>query len=580
MEREIELILDSTHDAMIAVDRDGLITLFNKAAATLTNKLPSDALGHPVEEVIENTRLPFILKTGKSELNRKQPLGNITIVTNRMPVLNEHGEIVGAIAVFRDITEVQELAEEITNLKEIQGMLEAIFNSTQDAISVVDQNGIGVLINPAYTRITGYTKKDVVGKMCTVDFSEGESVHLKVLETSLPVKGARMKVGINRKEVLVEAAPIMVGDMLRGSVAVIHDLSEINRLITELDQAKQLIRNLEAKYTFADIRGRHSALQNAIEKARLAAATPATVVLRGESGTGKELFAHAIHNASDRKYAQFVRVNCAAINENILESELFGYDEGAFTGASKGGKKGLFERAHGGTLFLDEIGEISINMQTKLLRVLQEKEIVRVGGTKAIPVDVRVISATNLDLEKAVSDGRFRKDLYYRIHVFPISIPPLREHIDDIKELAEYFIIKYNQEFGRNVNDLSEEALDWMMAYDWPGNVRELENFIGRALINMKITETSILRRHLPNLGVLEHERAPEKRVIEKTPSEQEVVMLSLNHQIEQAENHAIQAALDMSGGNREVAAKMLKISLRSLYYKIHKYEIHHVRMQ
>ena len=319
MEREIEMILDSTHDAMIAVNLEGRITIFNKAAGILTQINPVTAIGQPVDIVIENTRLPWVLKTGISELNQKQPLGDITIITNRMPVLNESGKVVGAIAVFRDITEVQELAEEITNLKEIRGMLEAIFNSTQDAISVVDQNGIGVMINPAYTHITGYTSKDVIGKMCTVDFSEGESVHLKVLATGHPVKGARLKVGVTRKEVLVEAAPIMVGDTLRGSVAVIHDLSEINRLISELDQAKQLIRNLEAKYTFSDIKGQHSVILNAIEKAKLAAATPATVVLRGESGTGKELFAHAIHNASERKYSQFVRVNCAAISETIRE---------------------------------------------------------------------------------------------------------------------------------------------------------------------------------------------------------------------------------------------------------------------
>lgn len=572
MKREIEMILDSTHDAMIAVNLEGRITIFNKAAGILTQINPVAAIGQPVDIIIENTRLPWVLKTGISELNQKQPLGDITIITNRMPVRDESGKVVGAIAVFRDITEVQELAEEITNLKEIRGMLEAIFNSTQDAISVVDQNGIGVMINPAYTHITGYTSKDVIGKMCTVDFSEGESVHLKVLATGHPVKGARLKVGVNRKEVLVEAAPIMVGDTLRGSVAVIHDLSEINRLISELDQAKQLIRNLEAKYTFSDIKGQHSVILNAIEKAKLAAATPATVVLRGESGTGKELFAHAIHNASERKYSQFVRVNCAAISETILESELFGYEEGAFTGASKGGKKGLFERAHGGTLFLDEIGEISLSMQTKLLRVLQEKEIVRVGGGKAIPIDVRVISATNLDLEKAVEQGRFRKDLYYRIHVFPISIPPLRAHKEDVRALAEFFIVKYNQEFGRNVSDLSEEALEEMLAYDWPGNVRELENFIGRSLINMKITETVILKKHLPNLDLSVAELRGQITDINAKEIKESVQPLS--YYVEDAERQAISHALSATAGNREEAAKHLGISLRTLYYKIHKYGI------
>jgi len=424
MKKEIEIILNSTHDAMIAVDGKGIITLFNKAAEKLTKLKAEGVIGRYVADVIETTRLPYILKTGKSELNRKQPLGDINIITNRMPVKDEKGNIIGAVAVFRDITEILELAEEITNLKEMQSMFRAIFNSTQDAISVVDQNGIGVLVNPAYTRLTGLAVKDVVGKYCTVDIAEGESIHLKVLRTKESVKGARLRVGPNKKVVIVDAAPIIVRGELKGSVAVIHDITEIKRLTAELDHAKQIIRKLEAKYTFEDIVGSHEKLVNAIEKAKIAAQTPATVILRGESGTGKELFAHAIHNASNRKYSQFVRVNCAAISENILESELFGYEEGAFTGAVKGGKVGLFERAHGGTIFLDEIGEIKMSTQAKLLRVLQEKEIVRVGGTKPISIDVRVIAATNLDLEKAVKEGKFREDLYYRLNVIPIKIPP------------------------------------------------------------------------------------------------------------------------------------------------------------
>jgi len=211
-------------------------------------------------------------------------------------------------------------------------------------------------------------------------------------------------------------------------------------------QAKQIIRNLEAKYTFDDIVGSSEILLNAVEKAKIAAETPATVIIRGESGTGKELFAHAIHNASNRRYAQFVRVNCAAISENLLESELFGYEEGAFTGASKGGKVGLFEKANGGTIFLDEIGELSLNTQAKLLRVLQEKEILRVGSNKPKAIDVRIISATNVDLENAILEKKFRQDLYYRLNVVPIDIPPLRKHKSDIPDMVKHLINKYNQE--------------------------------------------------------------------------------------------------------------------------------------
>ncbi len=571
MKREIEIILNSTHDAMIAVDSDGIITLFNKAAEKLTKINSHEVMGKYIADVIKTTRLPYILKTGKSELNRKQPLGDINIITNRMPVKGKNGDVIGAVAVFRDITEILDLAEEITDLKEMQIMFEAIFNSTQDAISVVDQDGIGVLINPAYTRLTGLSKEDVIGKHCSVDISEGESIHLKVLDTKKPIKGVRIKVGPKRKDVIIDAAPILVRGKLRGSVGVIHDLTEIKRLTSELDEAKQIIRKLEAKYTFDDIIGSHDKLTSAIEKAKIAATTPATVILRGESGTGKELFAHAIHNASNRKHCQFVRVNCAAISEGILESELFGYEEGAFTGAVKGGKKGLFERADGGTIFLDEIGEIKMSTQAKLLRVLQEKEIVRVGATKATTIDVRVLAATNLDLEKAVKDGVFREDLYYRLNVIPIRIPSLREHKKDIYGLTRHFIRKYNQEYGRYVTDISGEALEMFMEYDWPGNVRELENFIGRAIINMQFNETVIKSYHLP-----QNIKAQGKKHVESTFNidEKQESIPSLHEVVEEVEKKYIKEILKKNNYNKTQTAKELKLSIRNLYYKIEKYEI------
>lgn len=573
MKREIEKILNSTHDGIIAIDKDGIITLFNKAAEKLIQYPADKAVGDHIENVILNTKLPLILNTGVSDLNQRQPLNETTIITNRMPMLDDDGNIIGAVAVFRDISEVIDLAEEITDLKEIQSTLQATFNSTQDAISVVDQNGIGVLINPAYTRITGYTEKDIIGKLCTVDLAEGESIHLKVLKTREPVTGVKLKVGVNRREVICEAAPIIVNGELRGSVAVIHDLTEINNLIHELDQAKKIIRNLEAKYTFDDIIGVSPVMQDVIDKSKLAAATPATVILRGESGTGKELFAHAIHNLSNRKYAQFIRVNCAAISENLLESELFGYEEGAFTGASKGGRIGYFEQANGGTIFLDEIGEINLNTQAKLLRVLQEKEIVRVGSTKPIPIDVRVISATNLDLEKAIKNGEFRQDLYYRLNVVPIKLPSLRDRKEDMPLLIQFLLNKFNQEYGRSVEGISQTALSIIMDYHWPGNIRELENVIGRALINMKISETTIMSKHIPKI----HDNVDLGKEVFLGKEYLEVNRnLNLDKWIEHAEKEHIEFVLDQNKGNREKTAMDLGISIRNLYYKIKKHGINY----
>nr|MDA8211664.1 sigma 54-interacting transcriptional regulator [Clostridia bacterium] len=357
---DYEAIFNAIHDGMIAINTQGRVTMFNAAAERLTGLKTGDVLGQKAVEAIPNSRLHVVLATGMPELNQQQQIGEITIVTNRVPIMDEQGVIKGAVAVFRDFSDIRSLAEEITNLRQMQSLLEAIFNATNDAISVVDEKGLGILVNPAYTRLTGLTEAEVLNKPATVDIAEGESMHMQVLRTRKPVRGVRMKIGHHKKEVMVNVAPIIVNNALKGSVGVIHDLSEIRKLTEELEHAKRLIRKLEAKYTFDDIIGFSDELVAATEQALRAASTPATVLLRGESGTGKELFAHAIHNASNRSKSRFVRVNCAAIADSLLESELFGYVEGAFTGAAKGGKVGLFEEANGGTIFLDEIGEISL----------------------------------------------------------------------------------------------------------------------------------------------------------------------------------------------------------------------------
>jgi PAS domain S-box-containing protein len=569
----LEKFLESTHDAIIAIDTDCKIILFNKSAERLTKKDASKVIGQDIRDVIVNTRLPLILETGVNELNRKQPLDDINIITNRMIIRDDNGNTVSAIAVFRDISEYVELAEEITNLKDMKVMLEAIFDSTEDAISVVDEKGQGMMINPAYTRLTGFTSKDIIGKVCTMDLSEGESVHLEVLRERKAVKNVRMRVGPMKKDVIVDGAPIIVNGVLKGSVAAIHDITEISKLNIELDRAKRIIRNLEAKYTFEDIIGESEIFNSVIEKAKLAASTPATVIIRGESGTGKELFAHAIHNQSERKNAQFIRVNCGAISENILESELFGYEEGSFTGALKGGKAGYFEMADGGTIFLDEIGEIALSTQVKLLRVLQEKEVLRVGSSKPVPIDVRIISATNADLENAIKENKFRKDLYYRLNVFPIKIPSLKNHKDDIHLLVDHLIKKFNQEYGKNVIGISDDALELIHRYDWPGNVRELENFIGRAIINMGVKGGYIDVAHLPKL-IVEDTVIVEKSglVINKLLEESDVAVL--DKKIQEFEKSYLEMVLAKNNGNRTKTAKVLDISIRNLYYKMKKYNI------
>jgi PAS domain S-box-containing protein len=568
------LILNSTDDGMVGIDTSETIILFNRSAEKMIGISADEALGKHIYEVIPKSELPRVLESRRNEINKELILENgLKIITNRIPMITEDQEVIGAFSVFKDITEVVNLAEEITNLKEIQTMLQAIIQSSDDAISVVDEEGKGMLINPAYTRITGLAEEEIIGKPATADISEGESIHLKVLQTRRAIRGSKMRVGPNKKEVIVNVAPIIVDGKLKGSVGVIHDVSEIQSLTTELDRARRIIRTLEAKYTFDDIIGTSEEMKLAVEQAKLGAKTPATVLLRGESGTGKELFAHAIHNASDRKYNKFIRVNCAAISENLLESELFGYEDGAFSGAKRGGKKGLFEEANNGSIFLDEIGELKADTQAKLLRVLQENEIVRVGGAKSISINVRVIAATNVNLEKAISSGNFREDLYYRLNRMPIQIPPLHTRRTDIPLLCEVLIEKINQDYGRNVEGIQPSAMDKLMEYHWPGNVRELENILGRAIIFMKYNETMIEPEHLP--------------FMEKLPASNQEAQLvggtsdrDLGSLIEEYEKNIIKQVLEHNKGNKTAAAKALNVSVRNLYYKLDKYKIETNSMQ
>lgn len=565
MERIYKIVLDSIIEGVIIVDRDARVLYINKNAQKLLN-LPSDIIGKKVDEVVKNTRLHIVVQTGIPEIDQVQHTENAVIITSRIPIKDENGKIVGAVAVFRDITSIRKLAEEITNLKEIEAQLKAIIDSTNDAISVADENGIVRLVNKAYTKITGYSPEDVIGKPATVDIAEGESIHMLIAKLRQPIYNARLKVGPAKKEVIVNATPLFVKGKFKGSVAVVHDVSEILKLTNELEEVKRLIRHMRAQYTFDDIIGDSKLIQIAKEQAKKVAQTPATVLLRGESGTGKELFAHAIHNASPRRNKPFVSVNCAAIPESILESELFGYEEGSFTGALHGGKKGLVEEADGGTLFLDEVGKLPLSLQPKLLRFIETKEYVPVGGRNVKKVDVRIIAATNMELEKMVRNGDFLPDLYFRLNVFPIYLPSLKDRKEDIPKLAVHIVKKLNQQYGRMVEGISPAVIKYIVSKDWPGNVRELENFLGRVMINMGPEERYIELKHLPEDSGLKVEKKEEEF--------SDIGEKSLKDLVEEYEKKIIFTVLKQTGGDKVKAAKLLDISIRTLYYKMERYGI------
>ncbi|MCG3159663.1 MAG: Nitrogen fixation protein VnfA [Acidobacteria bacterium] len=324
------------------------------------------------------------------------------------------------------------------------------------------------------------------------------------------------------------------------------------------DENALLKRELQQKYDFRNIIGTSKEMRDIYDQVAQVAHTNTTVLIRGESGTGKELVAHAIHYNSPRSSKPFVKVNCAALPESLIESELFGHEKGAFTGAVAR-KRGRFELAEGGTLFLDEIGDLSPAMQVKLLRVLQEREFERVGGTETLKANVRLIAATNVDLEQAVADGRFRSDLYYRLNVFSIYLPPLRERKTDILLLADHFLEKYNGQNGKRVRRISTPAIDMLMSYHWPGNVRELENVVERATL---VCEGNVIHGyHLP----------PTLQTAEGSGT---VTKMNLDRAVGAFEKDLIQDALKTARGNRARAARLLDTTERILGYKVKKYEI------
>ena len=371
----------------------------------------------------------------------------------------------------------------------MQERLQMILESVQDGICVVDRSGEVTYVNPSYLRIVHKTPEMVIGQNVFETAADGN--RCAVLRSGI----ARIGSIRHKKDgttIVANVNPIFVDGEIAGVVSVIKDITEIQTLMERLSQVsakaeyleQELLRTKKTAQAFANYIGKSGKVVDVLALASKAADSSANVLIRGESGTGKEVIAEGIHYASGRRRGPFIRVNCGAIPGALLESELFGHEKGAFTGAVRR-KLGKFELANHGTIFLDEIGELDKNLQVKLLRVLQQKEFDRVGGEETIHVDVRIIAATNRDLEAMVREGTFRDDLYYRLNVIPIILPPLRDRPDDIPLLVEHFIEKISKENKKDVRGITPDAMQMFMHYRWPGNVRELENVIERVITLM-----------------------------------------------------------------------------------------------
>ncbi|MCG6911512.1 MAG: sigma 54-interacting transcriptional regulator [Deltaproteobacteria bacterium] len=365
-----------------------------------------------------------------------------------------------------------------------------IVDTLQDGVMVVDPNGLIIAVNPAAERLTGYTAKELVGHSCRMLDCTGCEIYARGQAEKwcgLFAKGdVRVKecsiINRDKRSVSVIKNATILYDESNRVIGAVETLTDMSTLVSQQFEISRLRRSLHMDDGFHGLIGKSPVMQNLYELVENVAQSEAPVMISGESGTGKELVARAIHEASDRKKMPFIKVNCSALNENLLESELFGHVKGAYTGAEKA-RVGRFEAAHGGTIFLDEIGDISPAIQVKLLRILEEREIERVGDHQPIKVDVRVVTATNKDLEALTEKGLFRNDLFFRINVFPIHCPSLKKRVEDIPMIVQHFIRINNEKSGKKILGMTPEAIEKITAYPWPGNVRELRNTIEYAFV-------------------------------------------------------------------------------------------------
>lgn len=454
---------------------------------------------------------------------------------------------------------------------ELSRYWKTIIDTLQDGVMVVDPGGKVLFINPAAERMTGYTAQELIGQSCRVLDCTGCRIIGKGLAEKWCGLFARGQVRAKKclitnkdhRAVNIIKTAVILKDNEGKIIGAVETLTDMSNLVRQQNEILALRKTLHMEEGFHGLMGASSPMANLIELIESVALTDSPVMIAGESGTGKELVARAVHESSPRKDGPFIKINCAALNENLFESELFGHTKGAFTGANAT-RVGRFEAAHGGTIFLDEIGEVPLSTQVKLLRVLEEKEIERVGDHTPIRVDVRVISATNRQLEERITQGLFREDLYFRINVFPLTCPTLRERMEDLPMIVQHFIRVNSRKNGKKILGITPEALGKMTAYGWPGNIRELRNAIEYAFV--LCTDGDIGPGHLP----------PK---IAGTPTAAACPPPAPNPQPgTQEKKTALLKALRHARGNRTEAARMLGVSRVTVWKRMKKFGIDPLR--
>ncbi|WP_243372654.1 sigma-54-dependent Fis family transcriptional regulator [Geotalea sp. SG265] len=543
--RELSGVVENVPAGILTTSNTGLVTMANHYAQDILGGIET---GRYIGDYLRELERDFSpVSSGDWMLPRKIEHNALKLIATAVPIY-QHTRNKGAIFVIQDMTAVEGVAHELETVKELKMTLETVLEVAYEGVAVVDEGGIITLANGRFCNKVGEGKERVIGTK---------------IDRFIPVAPDRPPIGVlevNGTPCVVSTLPITQGGNVKGSVVKIYEdldqltdlVQQINRINIQLNYYKdELYKVNGTSYTVGSIVCRDERLATLKSQVLQVGRSNSTVLITGESGTGKELFAHSIHNASNRRKEPFVKVNCSAIPAELAEAELFGYEDGAFTGARRQGKPGKFELADGGTIFLDEIGDMPLVLQSKLLRVIQDKEIERVGGVKSRKVDVRIIAATNRDLKRMVAEGTFREDLYFRINVVELKIPPLRDRRKDIPLLADTFIKKYNNLLTRRVEGLSDQALEALTRYYWPGNIRELENVVERML-------------NYRESGLIELQDLPEEIVGRpgKAAAKNTQTLAAM-------EMETIQAALAEAGGNKSKAARLLGISRSKLYEKL-----------
>jgi len=567
----LEKGFEEIYYGVLIIDVNMIIIACNKTARNLLN-LTGEVIGKKINEIIKlpESTIFKVIETGHPELNNKIELAEKVFIAHYNPVF-ENENVVGVVISFQDITDLEVIAHELESMKELNRELEAIFNSSYDEIYVTDGEGKTLKVNKACERFYGLKAEDIVGK--NVSELEKQGLFSPAI-TPLVLKEKKRITSVQTtksgQKLVVTANPVFDenGNIIRVVINS-RDITELNNLRQRLEDTEKLMETYQQEITklrkerlqSAEIVYQSTAMKHVVELVEKVAGVDSTVLIQGESGVGKGVIASKIHKLSKRKDGPFITINCGAIPDNLLESELFGYEGGAFTGAKKEGKKGLIELANGGTIFFDEISELPLNLQVKLLYVIQEKKLIRVGSSSYINVDIRIIAATNRDLQQLVKEKKFREDLFYRLNVVPIIIPPLKHRKEDIPILLDYYLKFFSEKYGLQ-KKLTPDAIEILCSYNWPGNVRELENLIERLIVTIEAFE--ILPVHLPEY-IFHHDKDAENVfVLEICP---------LKKATEEVERQLIKKAFARYKNTYRMA-EILGVNQSTVVRKMHQYGI------